>query len=247
MTAETNNEILWTPSTERRAASGLARYSGWIAERAAVPADDYEALWDWSVRPGSGFWASLAEFLDVAADGDWSPERDPARSGFSGAGWFPQVRLNYAEQALRGDDAAGPALIQVSEDSPTLEVSWTDLRRHVGAFAARLREWGIRPGDRVAGYLPSITEAVIALLGSAAVGAVWTCCAPDYGTDAVLDRLSQVQPRILVAADGYRFAGTRHRLPSRRSDSSRRASRGSSRSSWCRGSTTRSISTCRSQ
>ena len=207
MTAETNNEILWTPSTERRAASGLGRYSHWIAERAGVPADDYEALWDWSVRPGSGFWASLAEFLDVAADGDWSPERDPARSGFSGAGWFPQVRLNYAEQALRGDDAAGPALIQVSEDCPTLEVSWTDLRRHVGAFAARLREWGIRPGDRVAGYLPSITEAVIALLGSAAVGAVWTCCAPDYGTDAVLDRLSQVQPRILVAADGYRFAG----------------------------------------
>ncbi|KAA1027871.1 acetoacetate--CoA ligase [Pseudonocardia sp. EV170527-09] len=199
-------EILWTPSDERRAASGLARYLGWVSGRMPEPVDDYPSLWNWSVRPGSGFWASLAEFLDIAADGDWSTERESAASAFSGAGWFPDVRLNYAEQALR-DDADGPALIQVSEDRPTVTVSWSELRGQVGAFAAQLRGWGVEPGDRVAGYLPSVTEAVVALLGSAAVGAVWTCCAPDYGTDAVLDRLTQVHPRVLVAADGYRFAG----------------------------------------
>lgn len=207
MTAELDNNILWSPSEERRTASGLHRYMTHVAERAGIPAGDYEALWEWSVQPGSGFWASVAEFGGVAADGDWSPERVPGQSGFSGAGWFPGIRLNYAEQALRGDDADGPALIQVSEDRPDVEVSWVELRNRVASFAAQLREWGIGPGDRVAGYLPSITETVVGLLGSAAVGAVWTCCAPDYGADAVVDRLSQVRPRVLVAADGYRFAG----------------------------------------
>ena len=207
MTVESTAEVLWTPSAERRAASGLGRYAAWAAEREALPASDYETLWAWSTTPGSGFWASVAEYFDVPYDGEWTPERDPDRSGFSGAGWFPEIRLNYAEQALRGDDRLGPAIIDISEDGPVVEVSWDELRQQVGAFSARLREWGIRPGDRVAGYLPSRTETVVALLGTAAVGAVWTCCAPDYGSEAVLERLAQVEPRVLVVADRYHFGG----------------------------------------
>ena len=207
MTTEVDDDALWTPSEERRTASGLHRFMTQVADRSGIPVGDYQALWDWSVQPGSGFWPSVAEFGNVVAEGDWSPERAPNQTGLSGAGWFPGIRLNYAEQALRGDDTRGPALIQVSEDHPDVEVSWSELRCRVASFAAQLRGWGIGPGDRVAGYLPSITETVVALLGSAAVGAVWTCCAPDFGADAVVDRFSQVQPRVLVAADGYRFAG----------------------------------------
>jgi acetoacetyl-CoA synthetase len=204
---ELDAEILWTPSPERAAGSAMARFAHWTAEREGLPAEDFEALWEWSVRPGSGFWASLAEFFDVAAEGDWSVARDPSVSGLSGAGWFPGVRLNYAKQALRGSGADGPALVQLSEGREPVEVSWAELRGQVGAFAARLRAWGVRPGDRVAGYLPNLVETAVALLGSAAVGAVWACCAPDYGTDAVVDRLAQSGPKVLVAADGYRFGG----------------------------------------
>jgi acetoacetyl-CoA synthetase len=185
----------------------MAQFARWIAEREGLSSADYEVLWSWSVQEGSGFWARVAEFFDVIADGDWSVERDPSCTELSGEGWFPRVRLNYAEQALQGGDDRGPALVALSEDRAPVELSWEELRLAVGAFAARLREWGVRPGDRVAGYLPDIAESVIALLGSAAVGAVWACCAPDYGTDAVVDRLAQIEPVVLVAADGYRFGG----------------------------------------
>lgn len=199
--------MLWTPSPEQASSSAMARFSRWVADRARLSGDDYDALWSWSVRKGSGFWAGLAEFFDVVADGDWSVERDPSCTELSGAGWFPHVRLNYAEQALRGSDEHGPALVALSEGRAPVELSWQELRLAVGAFAAQLREWGVRPGDRVAGYLPNIAEAVVALLGTAAVGAVWACCAPDYGIDAVVDRLAQIEPTVLVAADGYRFGG----------------------------------------
>lgn len=227
------SEPIWHPSPQRSRASGLARYVSWVSGCAGAPelygADgvtiDYDALWRWSVRPASGFWASVAEHLEVVAEGSWAKERDPSALRMSGAGWFPDVRLNYAEQALRDVEGSGPAVIEVSEDRPTVEISRAELRRQVAAFAAQLRGWGVGPGDRVAGFLPSRTQTVVALLGSAAVGAVWTCCAPDYGTDAVVDRLAQVGPRVLVAVDGYTFGGVAsdctatleeltHRLPS---------------------------------
>ncbi|MEV1292678.1 acetoacetate--CoA ligase [Pseudonocardia sp. NPDC049635] len=205
-TRDDGGEILWVPPAERAAATAMARFLRWVAEREGVP-EDYQAVWAWSTRPGSGFWAALAEFFEVASDGDWTVERTPGVDELSGADWFPQVQLNYAEHALRGDDARGPALVQLSEDRDPVDVSWVELRGRVGAFAAALRAWGVRPGDRVVGYLPNLVETVVALLGSAAVGAVWACCAPDYGTDAVIDRLAQIEPKVLVAADGYRFAG----------------------------------------
>lgn len=198
-------ESLWTPSRVQAKASRMAEFWSWIADRAGFPVGNYDELWAWSVRPGSGFWGSVAEFFEVVAEGDWSQERD--RDDLSGAGWFPNVELNYAEQALRGSDEHGPAMIGLSEGREAEQLSWAELRGRVGAFAARLREWGVQPGDRVAGYLPDTVEAVVALLGTAAVGAVWSCCPPDYGTDAVIDRLAQVEPVVLVATDGYRFAG----------------------------------------
>jgi acetoacetyl-CoA synthetase len=184
----------------------MALFAQRVAEREDLPTGDYDALWAWSVRPGSGFWSSLAVFFDVVADGDWSVERD-RRDDLSGAGWFPHISLNYAEQALRGSDEDGPALLGISEGSQPRTVTWTELRHQVGALSERLRGWGVGPGDRVAGYLPDIPEAVIAVLATTAIGAMWSCCAPDFGTDAVVDRLAQIDPMVLIAADGYRFAG----------------------------------------
>ncbi|MDT7621566.1 MAG: acetoacetyl-CoA synthetase [Pseudonocardiales bacterium] len=203
---EPSGEVLWVPDRERAESSAVARFAAEIARREGFAPDDYAALWAWSVRPGSGFWAELAEYFGVVADGDWSVERE-RRDDLSGAGWFPHVRLNYAEQALRHHDEDTPPLVAYSEDAQPRSVSWAELRHQVGALATNLREWGVRPGDRVVGYLPDIPEAVVALLATAAVGGVWACCAPDYGTDAVVDRLAQIEPAVLIAADGYRFAG----------------------------------------
>jgi len=203
-------KVLWEPAEERAESSAMARFSRWVAERGHLADSSYGPLWEWSVRPGAGFWPAVAEFFEIPADGDWGVEREPGRTDLSGAGWFPDVRLNYAELALRagpGRNASDVALLAVSEGQQTREVTRAELRSMVGAFAERLRRWGVRPGDRVAGYLPNCVESVVALLGTAAIGAVWSCCAPDYGTDAVIDRLAQIRPTVLVAADGYRFGG----------------------------------------
>jgi acetoacetyl-CoA synthetase len=124
-----------------------------------------------------------------------------------GAVWFPGTTVNYAEQVFRQATAEHPALICVAEDVEPQPVSWASLRGQVGAFAATLRGLGVGPGDRVAGYLPNVPEAIVAFLGAAAVGAVWSSCAPDFGTRAVLDRFVQIEPTVLVAVDGYRFNG----------------------------------------
>ncbi|MDX6315933.1 MAG: acetoacetyl-CoA synthetase, partial [Streptomyces sp.] len=160
---EPSGEVLWVPDRERAESSAVARFAAEIARREGFAPDDYAALWAWSVRPGSGFWAELAEYFGVVADGDWSVERE-RRDDLSGAGWFPHVRLNYAEQALRHHDEDTPPLVAYSEDAQPRSVSWAELRHQVGALATNLREWGVRPGDRVVGYLPDIPEAVVALL-----------------------------------------------------------------------------------
>ena len=128
----------------------------------------------------------------------------PAPSG------SPARTINFAEQAFRHASADHPALIAVAEDTEPEEISWATLRGQVGAFAATLRRLGVQPGDRVAGYLPHVPEAVIAFLGAASIGAVWSSCAPDFGTRAVLDRFAQIEPTVLVAVDGYRFNGREH-------------------------------------
>ena len=134
-----------------------------------------------------------------------------------GAEWFPGTSVNFAEQALRWAAEGTPTRRWSSLDETTMtgggepvEISWAQLRGQVGAFAATLRRLGVQRGDRVAGYLPNVPEAVVAFLGAASIGAVWAACAPDFGTRAVLDRFAQIEPTVLVAVDGYRFNGREH-------------------------------------
>ena len=205
-------EVLWQPTPESVGATRIAAFAESVERRRGLsfgtPTEylaDYDALWRWSVEHLDQFWAEVAEWsgvLPCVPDDEVLTDRS-----MPGAVWFPGRTVNYAEQALRHATDQHPALIATAEDGDPVEISWATLRGQVGAFAATLRGLGVQPGDRVAGYLPNVPEAVVAFLGAASIGAVWSSCAPDFGTRAVLDRFAQIEPSVLVAVDGYRFNG----------------------------------------
>ena len=195
---------IWTPSTLRLADANLTRFMAFVAARGA-PDADYPALYQWSVEQPAAFWEVLFEFAGVIAERGTGPvlvdgERMP------GARWFPGTRLNFAENLLRGPDGE-PALIFRNERGTRRELSWRELKSEVARIADGLRASGVGPGDRVAGFLPNLPEAVIAMLATASVGGTWTSCSPDFGINGVLDRFGQVAPKVLFTADGYFYAG----------------------------------------
>ncbi|MGW1200708.1 acetoacetate--CoA ligase [Streptomyces sp. NPDC002536] len=212
-------EPLWRPGEDRIARAQVTLFHAWAAREhgapAPVPGDpaaSYAALHRWSVDELERFWQALAEWCGVRFS---TPcERVLADRGMPGAVWFPGATLNYAEHALRtAEDPARadkPALLHVDETHEPQAVTWAELRRQVGSLAAALRRLGVRPGDRVSGYLPNVPHAVVALLATAAVGGVWTSCAPDFGARSVLDRFQQVEPVVLFTVDGYHYGGKRH-------------------------------------
>ncbi|MFI9065838.1 acetoacetate--CoA ligase [Streptomyces sp. NPDC053429] len=213
MTSATQPEPLWTPGPERIAAARITAFQAWAAEHHGAPAEGgYPALHSWSVDELDTFWQAVAEWFDVRFTTPY--ESVLADRSMPGARWFTGATLNYAEHALRAAEdparAGEPALICVDETHQPVPVTWAELRRQVGALAAELRALGVRPGDRVSGYLPNIPEAVVALLATAAVGGVWTSCAPDFGARSVLDRFQQVEPVVLFTVDGYRYGGKEH-------------------------------------
>ncbi|MDE2607628.1 MAG: acetoacetate--CoA ligase [Burkholderiales bacterium] len=200
-------DLLWTPSSDLAASSRLADYQRWLAEHRGLRFADYQALWQWSVDELDAFWRSIWDFCGILADG--SPEPVLGARTMPGAEWFPNVRLNYAEHVFRHATDARPAIVARSE-AGVREVSWRELRDQVGALAAKLRSLGIRPGDRVAAYLPNHPETVVAFLACATIGAIWSSCATDMGPSVVLDRLRQIEPRLLLATDSYRYNGKTH-------------------------------------
>ncbi|WP_347058424.1 acetoacetate--CoA ligase [Blastococcus sp. HT6-30] len=204
-------EILWQPTAESARATRIAAFARWVAERRGLSFGDpvdYDRLWRWSVEHLDRFWGDVAEWTGVLPG--VPDERVLTDRSMPGAVWFPGTTVNYAEQALRHATEEHPAIIAVAEDREPVEVSWAALRGQVGAFAATLRRLGVGRGDRVVGYLPNVPEAIVAFLGAASIGAVWSACAPDFGTRAVLDRFAQIEPTVLVAVDGYRFNGREH-------------------------------------
>ncbi|MGW7316534.1 acetoacetate--CoA ligase [Streptomyces sp. NPDC054854] len=213
MTSATQPEPLWSPAPDRIAAARITAFQAWAAERFGAPADGgYPALHRWSVDELDVFWQAVAEWFDVRFTTPY--EQVLADRSMPGARWFTGSTLNYAEHALRAAEdparAADPALLSVDETHEPTPLTWAELRRQVGSLAAELRALGVRPGDRVSGYLPNIPEAVVAFLATAAVGGVWTSCAPDFGARSVLDRFQQVEPVVLFTVDGYRYGGKQH-------------------------------------
>ncbi|MFE9402803.1 acetoacetate--CoA ligase [Streptomyces sp. NPDC006530] len=204
---------LWQPDSERIAAARITRFQARAAERYGAPAEGgYPALHRWSVEELDTFWQAVADWFDIRFSSPY--EAVLADRTMPGAQWFPGATLNYAEHALRTAEdprrADAPALLHVDETHEPVATTWSELRRQVGSLAAELRALGVRPGDRVSGYLPNVPQAVTALLASAAVGAVWTSCAPDFGARSVLDRFQQVEPVVLFTVDGYRYGGKEH-------------------------------------
>ncbi len=197
--------VLWTPPRERAEASEIARYMRWLADTRGLRFDDYPALHRWSVENLEDFWATMWDYLGVRASVPYVRVLDGRK--MPGAKWFEGARLNYAEHAFLHASPDRPAIVARSEARGASELSWADLQRQVAAVAAGLRALGVRPGDRVASYLPNIPETVVAFLATTSLGAVWSSCSPDMGTGAVVDRFRQIEPKVLFAVDGYRYGG----------------------------------------
>ncbi|WP_183470372.1 acetoacetate--CoA ligase [Mycolicibacterium iranicum] len=193
----------WTPAERDVDEAQVTEFARFAEKRSGVDFPDYAALWRWSVDDVEQFWAALWDYFDLGPRGD-TVLTDQTMPG---ARWFPGATLNYVDQIVRQARTDRPAIVHVSEDAPDREVSWSELLGRTAAFAETLRAAGVAPGDRVVGYLPNIPEAVIAFLAAASIGAVWSACGQDYSAKAALDRLGQLEPKVLVAAQGYTFAG----------------------------------------
>ncbi|HEX4248777.1 MAG TPA: acetoacetate--CoA ligase [Pseudonocardia sp.] len=204
-TKASTRELLWTPSEERVRGSRMADFLAGVNRDRTLSLVGYDELWRWSVEDLDGFWGSIWSYFDVIASA--RPSAVLEGRDMPGAVWFPGARLNWAENILRRAAGDHPAIVGVSEDREPTLLTGAELTRQVASLAAELRALGVRPGDRVAAYLPNIPQAVVALLATASVGAIWSCCAPDYGTDGVLDRFRQIEPTVLIGVDGYRFGG----------------------------------------
>lgn len=201
----------WTPTPESIATTRIDAFRRWANQRFDLDLSDYADLFAWSVADDR-FWPAVWDFLGLAADRGDGPALGSA--DMPGAQWFPGVELNYVRQVFERSDAddASVAIIDRSEPggAEPRELTYGELRAEVAALAGTLRAEGVRPGDRVAGYLPNVPEAVIGFLAAASIGATWSACGQDYAAAAAVDRLGQLEPVVLIAADGYRYAGKDH-------------------------------------
>jgi acetoacetyl-CoA synthetase len=198
-------EILWTPSPERIGAATITRYQQWLAESRDLRFGDYNELWRWSVEDLEGFWDSLVEFCDVRfAD---RADRVLADQSMPGAEWFPGARVSYAEHIFRGRDPDAVAVRHASELRQLDQWTWGQLREQTAAIATGLRALGVSAGDRVCAYMPNVPETVAAFLACASIGAVWSSAAPEFGARSVIDRFAQIEPKVMLAVDGYRYGG----------------------------------------
>ncbi len=201
----TEHELLWTPSPERIAAATISRYQAWLAAQRGVQTDSYEALWRWSVDDLEAFWSSIVEFCELRFE--VAAERALGSAEMPGASWFPGSRLSYAWHIFAGKDPEALAIMHSSELRELDQWSWAHLREQTAAIAAGLRGLGVGPGDRVVAYMPNIPETVAAFLACACIGAIWSSAAPEFGARSVIDRFSQIEPKVMLAIDGYRYGG----------------------------------------
>jgi acetoacetyl-CoA synthetase len=191
---------LWAPSPERIERATITRFA-----RAVGREGGYDELWRWSVQDLEAFWAAVWEFCDVQASTPY--ERVLGRREMPGAQWFPGARLSYAEHYFRGHDDGDVAIRAAGELRELTEWTWGELREQTARIATGLRHMGVGPGDRVAAYMPNIPETVAAFLATVSIGAVWSSAAPEFGARSVVDRFAQIEPRVLLAIDGYRYGG----------------------------------------
>ncbi len=212
------NAPLWQPDAKQRDATQWADFTRWLAHRGLIADASMgsHALWTWSVSQPEQFWESLWQYCDILADHNASGRQHDAvlvgghrmapPDAALGPHWFPGARLNFAEHMLRRRDEH-TAIVSWTEQGQRCTLSYRQLAEQVARCASALRAVGVVAGDRVAGWLPNVPEAVIAMLAAASIGAIWSSCSPDFGVDGVLDRFGQIEPTVLVVSDCYQYAG----------------------------------------
>ncbi|MBW2939874.1 acetoacetate--CoA ligase [Zhongshania aquimaris] len=200
-------QCLWSPTEEFVASSNMSSLMSWLNQQGIASCDDYSALWQWSVAEPEDFWAALWRYFEVISDTPYQQVMS-SREMRPGVTWFTGSKVNFAEHILRhkGDH---PAISAMSESDSLSVLSWNELHEQVRRVATALRSLGIKPGDKVSAVLPNRTETVVAMLATISVGAVWSNAAPEFGTQAILDRLGQVSPKLVLFCDGYTFNGSR--------------------------------------
>ena len=196
---------VWTPTAARRSSSNLARFMDGIQARRRLSFGGYSDLHSWSVNNLEDFWREVWDFVGIHSEVTGSETLRSPRA-MPGALWFPEARLNFAENLLRHRTGKA-ALVFYGEDRERRRISYAELYELVACAAAGLRRMGIQPGDRVAAFMPNMPETIIAMLAAVSLGAVWSSCSPDFGFDGVVDRFGQIRPRVLIAATGYYFRG----------------------------------------
>ena len=198
-------KVLWTPSEDRIERATLTRYMRWLEEKRGLEFDGYHDLWRWSVFDIEAFWRSIVDFCGVrfSEGGD----RVLGSEVMPGATWFPGSRLSYAEHVFAGKADDALAIQHASETRELQRLTWGELRAQTAAIASGLRALGVVEGDRVAAYMPNIPETVASLLACASIGATWSSAAPEFGARSVIDRFAQIEPKVLLAIDGYRYGG----------------------------------------
>ena len=200
---------MWSPSPERIAAANMTRFLVQVNQRHGLDLTDYDALYRWSIDDKETFWSEVWDFCGIVGDKGERILVDGER--MEQAQWFPDARLNFAENLLRRRDDSVACTFR-AEDRVEYSMTWEQLYRQVASVAAWLKSKGLQPGDRVAAYLPNMPEAVVAMLAATSLGAVWTSTSPDFGADSVIDRFGQTEPRFLFVTDGYFYNGKSHDL-----------------------------------
>jgi acetoacetyl-CoA synthetase len=200
---DTPPPVLWQPTDDDIEHATLTRFTRFVEERRGERFEDYAALWRWSVDDLDGFWAAVWDFTGVKPHAPY--ERVLGRREMPGAEWFPGATLNFAEHVLAAARPGEPAIIARSQSRDDVQVSWDELADRVARAAAGLRRLGVGRGDRVVAYLPNVPETVIAFLATASLGATWSSAAPEFGARSVVDRFAQIEPKVLLAVDGYMY------------------------------------------
>jgi acetoacetyl-CoA synthetase len=205
MDSSAETTLLWEPSTAVKERTNLKHYMKWLEVERDLAFHSYDELWQWSVTDLEDFWESIWDYFQIEASRGYT--RVLTERKMPGAEWFVGAELNYARHVFRNMTDERPAMLHRAEDEELREVTWQELYKKTAAMAQYLRELGVERGERVVAYLPHIPETIISFLACASLGAVWSSCSPDFGSPSVLDRFQQIEPKVLIAVDGYHWNG----------------------------------------
>ncbi|GAB3797468.1 acetoacetate--CoA ligase [Virgibacillus kimchii] len=197
--------LLWEPDEKWKKQANLQTYMNWLQTHKNLHFEDYHSLWKWSVNEMEAFWESQWEYFNIQSKKSYTSVLSTHE--MPGAKWFEGAEINYTEHIFRNRKANKPAIIHASELRETSEITWDELYKQTAAMQKTLQDLGVQKGDRVVAYVSNIYETIVAFLASASLGAIWSSASPDFGTQSVIDRFKQIEPKVMIAVDGYRYGG----------------------------------------